>query len=115
VGSSSAKGFRRVKAILDRFDNITPPSPGAPLLLYVAASHSALSAALVQEKQDGQVKKTSTSIICLRSFKLFKEKLHRTAEGAICCVDGLQEALALLSSIQYNCSFVATSKTHNEE
>jgi hypothetical protein len=30
---------------------------GAPLLLYVAASHSAVSAALVQEKQDGQVKK----------------------------------------------------------
>jgi ribonuclease HI len=31
--------------------------PGAPLLLYVAASHSAVSAALVQEKLDGQVKK----------------------------------------------------------
>jgi hypothetical protein len=57
VGSGSAKGFRRVKAILDRFDKLTPPSPGAPLLLYVAASHSAVSAALVQEKQDGQVKK----------------------------------------------------------
>jgi hypothetical protein len=36
---------------------LTPPSPGAPLLLYVAASHSAVSAALVQEKLDGQVKK----------------------------------------------------------
>jgi hypothetical protein len=36
---------------------LTLPSPGAPLLLYVAASHSAVSAALVQEKQDGQVKK----------------------------------------------------------
>ena len=31
--------------------------PGAPLLLYVAASHSAVSAALVQEKFDGQIKK----------------------------------------------------------
>jgi hypothetical protein len=48
-------------------------------------------------------------------FKLFKEKLHRTGEGVICCVDGLQEASALLSSIQCNCSFVATSKRHNEE
>jgi ribonuclease HI len=36
---------------------LTPPSPGAPLLLYVAASHSAVSAALVQEKQDGRVKR----------------------------------------------------------
>jgi hypothetical protein len=58
--------------------------------------------------------KTSTSIFCLRSFKLFKEKLHKTGEGAICCVDGLQEASTLLSSIQYNCSFVTTSKRHNE-
>jgi ribonuclease HI len=36
---------------------LTPPSSGAPLLLYVAALHSAVSAALVQEKLDGQVKK----------------------------------------------------------
>jgi hypothetical protein len=36
---------------------LSPPSLGAPLLLYVAASHSAVSAALVQEKLDGQVKK----------------------------------------------------------
>jgi hypothetical protein len=36
---------------------LTPPSLGAPLLLYLAASHSIVSAALVQEKQDGQVKK----------------------------------------------------------
>jgi hypothetical protein len=36
---------------------LTPPSPGAPLLLYVAASHSAVIAALVQKKLDGQFKK----------------------------------------------------------
>jgi hypothetical protein len=36
---------------------LTPPSLGALLLLYVAASHAAVSAALVQEKQEGQVKK----------------------------------------------------------
>jgi hypothetical protein len=36
---------------------LTPPSSGALLLLYVATSHAAVSAALVQEKQEGQVKK----------------------------------------------------------
>jgi hypothetical protein len=36
---------------------LTPPTPGAPLLLYVAASHSAVSATLVQEKLEGQTKK----------------------------------------------------------
>jgi hypothetical protein len=36
---------------------LTPPSPGTPLLLYAAASHDAISEALIQEKQDGQVKR----------------------------------------------------------
>jgi ribonuclease HI len=36
---------------------LTPPALGAPLLLYVAASHSAVSVALVQEKLEGQIKK----------------------------------------------------------
>jgi hypothetical protein len=36
---------------------LTPPSSGALLLLYVAASHATVSATLVQEKQEGQVKK----------------------------------------------------------
>jgi hypothetical protein len=36
---------------------LTPPSLGTPLLLYVAASHAAVSAALVQENQDGQARK----------------------------------------------------------
>jgi hypothetical protein len=36
---------------------LAPPALGAPLLLYVAASHSAVSATLVQEKLDGQAKK----------------------------------------------------------
>jgi hypothetical protein len=36
---------------------LTPPTPGAPLLLYVVASHSAVSATLVQEKLEGQVKR----------------------------------------------------------
>jgi hypothetical protein len=36
---------------------LTPPLAGTPLLLYVAASHAAVSAVLVQEKQDGQARK----------------------------------------------------------
>ena len=36
---------------------LTPPSSGAPLLLYVATSHAAVSATLVQEKQDDQIKR----------------------------------------------------------
>jgi hypothetical protein len=55
--SAQQKAFKELKQYLIDLTTLTPPSPGAPLLLYVAASHSAVSAALVQEKLHGQVKK----------------------------------------------------------
>jgi hypothetical protein len=51
------KAFEELKQYLIELTNLTPPSWEAPLLLYVAASHAAVSVALVQEKQDGQAKK----------------------------------------------------------
>jgi hypothetical protein len=56
-GPAQQKAFEELKQYLIDLTTLTPPTPGAPLLLYVAASHSAVSAALVQEKLDGQVKK----------------------------------------------------------
>jgi hypothetical protein len=56
-GPAQQKAFEELKQYLIYLTTLTPPSPGAPLLLYVAASYSAVSAALVQEKLDGQVKK----------------------------------------------------------
>jgi hypothetical protein len=56
-GPAQQRAFEELKQYLIDLTTLTPPSPGAPLLLYVAASHSAVSAALVQEKKDGQVKK----------------------------------------------------------
>jgi hypothetical protein len=60
-------------------------------------------------------KKTSTSILCLRSTQFIKEKLHRIGEGVVCCVNGLQKASALLSSLSYNSPFITTSEEHNEK
>jgi hypothetical protein len=56
-GPVQQKAFEELKQYLIYLTTLTPPSPGAPLLLYVAASHSAVTAALVQEKLDGQIKK----------------------------------------------------------
>jgi hypothetical protein len=56
-GSAQQKAFEELKQYLIDLTTLTPPAPGAPLLLYVAASHSAVSAALVQEKLEGQLKK----------------------------------------------------------
>jgi hypothetical protein len=44
------KAFEDLKQYLIQLTTLTPPSSGAPLLLYVATSHSTVSAALVQEK-----------------------------------------------------------------
>jgi hypothetical protein len=55
--SAQQKAFEELKQYLIELTTLTPPAPGAPLLLYVAASHSAVSAALVQEKLEGQLKK----------------------------------------------------------
>jgi ribonuclease HI len=56
-GPIQQKAFEELKQYLIDLTTLTPPVLGAPLLLYVAASHSAVSAALVQEKLEGQVKK----------------------------------------------------------
>jgi hypothetical protein len=56
-GPAQQKAFEELKQYLIDLTTLTPPSSGTPLLLYVAASHSAVSAALVQKKQDDQVKR----------------------------------------------------------
>jgi hypothetical protein len=52
-GLIQQKAFEDLKRYLIQLTTLTPPSSGAPLLLYVVASHAAVSATLVQEKQDG--------------------------------------------------------------
>jgi hypothetical protein len=56
-GPAQQKAFEELKQYLIDLVTLTPPSLGTLLFLYVAASHAAVSAELVQEKQDGQVKK----------------------------------------------------------
>jgi hypothetical protein len=47
------RAFKELKQYLIDLTTLTPPSSEAPLLLYVAASHVAVSVELVQEKQEG--------------------------------------------------------------
>jgi hypothetical protein len=56
-GPAQQKAFEELKQYLIDLTTLTPPASGALLLLYVAASHSAVSEALVQEKLEGQIKK----------------------------------------------------------
>jgi hypothetical protein len=56
-GPTQQKAFEELKQYLIELTTLTPPSSKTPLLLYVVVSHAAVSAALVQERQDGQAKK----------------------------------------------------------
>jgi hypothetical protein len=56
-GPTQQKAFEELKQYLIELTTLTPPLSGTPLLLYVAASHTAVGVALVQEKQDGQARK----------------------------------------------------------
>jgi hypothetical protein len=72
-GPAQQKAFEELKQYLIDLTTLTPPSPGAPLLLYVAASHSAVSAALVQEKQYGQVKRQAPVYFVSKVLSLSKK------------------------------------------
>jgi ribonuclease HI len=56
-GPTQQRAFEELKQYLIDLTTLTPPVLGAPLVLYVAASHSVVSAVLVQEKLEEQTKK----------------------------------------------------------
>jgi hypothetical protein len=71
--SAKQKAFEELKHYLIDLTTLTPPAPGASLLLYVAASHSAVSAALVQEKLEGQLKKQAPVYFVSKVLSLSKK------------------------------------------
>jgi hypothetical protein len=72
-GPAQQKAFEELKKYLIDLTTLIPPSPRAPLLLYVAASHSAVSVTLVQEKQDGQVKRQAPVYFIYEVLSLSKK------------------------------------------
>jgi hypothetical protein len=76
-GPAQQKAFEELKQYLIDLTILTPPALGAPLLLFVAASHSAVSATLVQEKLDGQARKQApiyfVSVVLSPSKKNYTE------------------------------------------
>jgi ribonuclease HI len=73
-GPAQQKAFEELNQYLIDLTTLTPPTPGALLLLYVAASRSAVSVALVQEKLEGQVKKQAPVYFVSEVLSLSKKK-----------------------------------------
>lgn len=56
-GLAQQQIFEDLKQYLIHLTTLSPPSSGAPLLLYISSSHSTVSASLVQEKVEVEIKK----------------------------------------------------------
>src|SRR5688572_22107072 len=115
MGSGSAKSFRRAEAILDRSNNTNSTFTRGSITLICGsfALCSYCGSCTGEVKWPNQ--KASFSVLRLRSFKFIKEKLYRIGEGVVCCVNGLQEASALFSSISRSCSLITASEGYYEE
>jgi hypothetical protein len=59
------RSFQELKDYLSNMTKLCPPEPKSPLLLYVSASSSAVSAVLVQEKEERREAQTNSCILCL--------------------------------------------------
>jgi hypothetical protein len=76
--------------------------------LYVAASHAAVSATLVQEKQDGQVKRQAPVYLVSEVLSLSKKNYTELEKVLYAVLKASRKLLALLSSISYNSAFITT-------
>jgi hypothetical protein len=114
-GPAQQKAFEELKQYLIDLTTLSPPSPWGSIALICSSLSLCSQCSACTGEARWLAQKTSTSIFCLRSSKLIKEKLYRVGEGVICCIDSLKEASTLFPSISYNCSFITTSEGHNEE
>jgi hypothetical protein len=80
------QAFQELKDYLSNMTKLCPPEPRSPLLLYVSASNSAVSAVLVQEKEEeGKFKQIPVYFAseALSGLKLFCSELEKIAYAVI--------------------------------
>jgi hypothetical protein len=80
------QAFQELKDYLSNMTKLCPPEPKSPLLLYVCASNSAISVALVQEKEEeGKFKQILVYFAskALSGSKIFYSELEKIAYAVI--------------------------------
>ena len=85
-GIEQDKAFEDLKKYLENLAVMTIPSPGAELLLYIATSSSAVSAALVEERMvEGTLKQSPIYFISetLNGSKLLYSEMEKMAYAMI--------------------------------
>jgi hypothetical protein len=87
------QAFQELKDYLSNMTKLCPPEPKSPLLLYVSASNSAVSAVLVQEKEkEGKFKQIPvySSFEALSGSKIFYSELEKIAYTIIMAASKLR-------------------------
>jgi hypothetical protein len=87
---------QELKDYLSNMTKICPPEPKSPLLLYLSASNLAVSAVLVQEKEeDGKLKKILVYFAseALSGSKLFYSELEKIAYAVVMAARKLRHYL----------------------
>jgi hypothetical protein len=80
------QAFQELKDYLSNMTKLCPPEPRSPFLIYVFASNSAMSAVLVQEKEEeGKLKQVPVYFAseALSGSKLFYSELEKIAYAVI--------------------------------
>jgi ribonuclease HI len=80
------QAFHELKDYLSNMTKLCPPEPRSPLLLYVSASNSAVSAVLVQEnEEEGKFKQIPVyfALEALSGSKLFYSELDKIAYAVV--------------------------------
>jgi hypothetical protein len=87
-GPEKHKAFDNLKAYIQQLPTLSKPKSGQPLILYVSASHTAVSRALVQEKKTLQNnKKTIRQVpVCFVSKAMVDSKRYYSEMEIICYV-----------------------------
>jgi hypothetical protein len=85
LSETQKQAFQELKDYLSNMTKLCPPEPRSPLLLYVSASNSAVSAVLVQEKEEGKFKQIPVYFAseALSVSKLFYSELEKIAYAVI--------------------------------
>ena len=110
-GLEQSEALQALKYHLQNMVKMTSPDPKDVLLLYIAASYSAVSAALVleRERESEGKKETTTCLFRIRSSRRLEAPVLRIRENCICSSHVCSEASTLFRSSQDNRSHRPTS------
>ena len=100
-GPEQSEALQALKNHLQNMVKITSPDPKDVLLLYIAASYSAVSAALVLERERRK-KEATTCLFRIRSSRRLEASVLRARKNRICSSHVCPEASTLFRSSQDN-------------